>query len=517
MSLKQTPLWLCLLAVWAGTVSAVSQPIPNGTAATDANNSVKIATADYADLWSRLRAGFKLPNKQHRRSIAAAREYARARVSLRQVGERAKPFLWNITTAVEKRGMPTEIALLPVVESGFRPFAHSHGRAAGLWQFLPSTGRHFGLDQDWWYDGRRDVLAATDAALDYLQYLQQRFDNDWLLALAAYNCGEGTVSHAIRKNRRSGKPTDFWSLKLPRETRDYVPRLLGLSLLIQNPQEYGIVLPDIPNRPQVYAVELPGQVDLALVARLANLEIEEIYRLNPGFNRWATKPDGPHRILLPANRSIRFQARLAAIPSGDHIQWQRHTVASGDSLKALARRYGTTRSVLRKANGLTGNHLQRGKQLLVPVAAEQASSYTLSQSNRRASRAKRGRSTRSEHIVHSGDTLWDISRLYGVSYRKLAAWNSMAPSDPLRPGRTLVIWSKKAHAGTGDSGSGGDNAAGGSKQRLSYQVRKGDSLWLISRKFKVAINDLKSWNSLGKSRLLKPGQHLTVYVADHNI
>lgn len=519
MSLNQNLLWLCLLAVGAGTVSAASQPVPGDTTTGNIKTSVKVDRTHYADLWSRLRAGFSLPNKPHRRSVAAAREYARARVSFRRVGERAKPFLWNITTEVEKRGMPTEIALLPVVESGFRPFAYSHGKASGLWQFLPSTGRHFGLDQDWWYDGRRDVLAATDAALDYLQYLHQRFSNDWLLALAAYNCGEGTVSRAIRNNRRSGKPTDFWSLKLPRETRDYVPRLLGLSLLVKNPGDYDIELPDIPNRPQVYAVELPGQVDLALVARLSNLDIEAIYRLNPGFNRWATKPGGPHRILLPANRSIRFQARLAAIPTGDHIQWQRHTVSKGDSLAKLARKYGTTSSVLSKANGLTSKRLKRGSELLVPVAAEQASSYTLSQTNRRASKAASGRGTRTEHIVRDGDTLWDISRLHGVSYRKLAAWNSMTPSDPLRPGRTLVIWSKKADHGNGsaDAGAGAGDADSNGRQRLSYQVRKGDSLWLISRKFKVAINDLKSWNSLDQDRLLKPGQQLTVYVDDRNI
>ena len=522
MSHRQSMLCMCLLAVWAGTAGAVSQRLSNDATDTNTANPAALeanisttpasrpAVQSYPDLWSRLRAGFRLPDKQRRRSITAAREYARARLSLRRVGERAKPFLWYITTEVERRGMPAEFALLPVVESGFRPFAYSPGRAAGLWQFLPATGRHYGLDQDWWYDGRRDVLAATSAALEYLQYLHQRFDNDWLLALAAYNCGEGTVSRAMRVNRRIGKATDFWSLKLPRETRDYVPRLLGLSRLIDNPTDYGIVLPDIPDRPQVYAVELPGQVDLALVARLANLEIEEIYRLNPGFNRWATKPEGPHHILLPVNHSIRFQARLAAIPADDHIQWKQHTVVSGDSLKKLARRYGTTREVLRSVNGMDSSRLKRGSQIRVPVAAEQASSYTLSQSNRRNAKASARGGTRLEHIVRSGDTLWDISRLHGVSYRKLAAWNGISPSAPLRLGKTLVIWSKKP---TGD----GNKVSAGQTHRLSYQVREGDSLWLISRKFKVAINDLKSWNSLGQSRLLKPGQQLTVYVGDHNI
>jgi len=513
MSHNQGILWLFLLAVSAGTANAGNQ---QPTAATTNGAASDITTAQpevvHSDLWSHLRSGFRLGGKQRQRSILAAKEYSRAPVSLRKVGERAKPFLWNITDAVEQRGMPTEIALLPVVESGFRPFAYSHGRAAGLWQFLPATGRHYGLDQDWWYDGRRDVFAATDAALDYLQYLHQRFDNDWLLALAAYNCGEGTVSKAIRKNRRNGKPSDYWSLDLPRETRDYVPRLLGLARLIDQPADYGIRLPPIPDRPQVVSVELPGQVDLALVARLANLDIEQVYRLNPGFNRWATKPDGPHHILIPASHNIRFRARLAAIPVGDHISWQRHTVSSDDSLGRLAKQYGTTRAVLRKANKMDSDRLRRGTALLVPVASKQSSDYTLSQNNRRRPQHGGKRSKRSDYIVRSGDTLWDISRLHGISYRKLAKWNGMSPSDPLKPGRTLVIWqqTKKSASKAGKAGSA-------ETRRLSYRVRKGDSLWRISRKFKVAIADLTSWNSLNSKRQLRPGQQLTVYVDERNI
>jgi len=519
MSRSQSILWLCLLAVWAGAANAVSQQAGVSQSKTSAASPLERSAAiQYPDLWSRIRDGFQLSGKQRKQSLKAAREYGRAKVSLRKVGERARPFLWNITTEVERRGMPTEIALLPVVESGFRPFAYSHGRAAGLWQFLPATGKHYGLNQDWWYDGRRDVLAATEAALDYLQYLHRRFNNDWLLALAAYNCGEGTVSKAIKRNRRNGKRTDFWSLKLPRETRNYVPRLLGLSLLIDKPADYDIKLPPIPNRPQVYVVELPGQVDLALVAKLANLDIEDVYRLNPGFNRWATNPDGPHHILLPTGHSIRFRARLDALPSDDHMQWAHHTVAAGDSLTRVARKYGTTTAVLRQANNLGSNRLKRGSKLLVPIASEHASAYSLSQNNRRSTRANRKRGSRSDYIVRSGDTLWDISRLHGVSYRRLAAWNSMAPSDPLRPGRTLVIWSKgKPGQATGKKATESTDSTAGKQQRLSYQVKKGDSLWLISRKFKVAIADLKSWNSLSSKRHLRPGQQLTVFVDERNI
>ena len=510
MSRSRSALWLCLLSVWASAATAASQQ-PHATEAK--SDTTKLTHAGkppvYNDLWERIRSGFRLTGKHHRASTRAAKEYSRARKSLRATGERARPFLWNITTEVQRRGMPTEIALLPVVESGFRPFAYSHGRAAGLWQFVPATGRRFGLDQDWWYDGRRDVLAATTAALDYLQYLHQRFNNDWLLALAAYNCGEGTVSKAIKKNRRRGKAVDYWSLDLPKETRDYVPRLLGLSLLVAQPSDYGITLPAIPDQPQVYAVELPGQVDLALVARLANLDIEQIYQLNPGFNRWATKPDGPHQILIPAGHSIRFRARLAATASDDHMNWQRHTVLAGDTLGRLAKKFGTTRAVLRKANKLDADKLRRGSQLLVPIASQQSSAYTLSQNNRHKTRPNKTRRTRSDYIVRRGDTLWDISRSHKVSYRKLASWNGMKPSDPLKPGKTLVIWKQPGKAS--------NKSAATNAKKLRYQVKKGDSLWRISRKFNVAIADLKSWNSLDKKRQLRPGQRLTVYVGERNI
>jgi membrane-bound lytic murein transglycosylase D len=275
-----------------------------------ASNSAAPA-APAVDLWARIRDGYAIPDHNNARvkqqfSAYAGRfsAYAGRKDYWLRVSERATPYLHLIVEAIDERGLPQELALLPVVESGFQPFAYSHGRAAGIWQFIPATGRHYGLKQNWWYDGRRDVTAATEAALDYLTYLNEMFDGDWLLALAAYNAGEGTVSRAIKRNRQAGRATDYWSLDLPRETMHYVPRLLAVSEIVAHPERHDIALTPISNEPAVAVVDLEHQVDLALAAELAEIDIETLYALNPGFNRWATAPEGPHR-LKPACRRHR--------------------------------------------------------------------------------------------------------------------------------------------------------------------------------------------------------------------
>ena len=254
--------------------------------------------------------------------------------------------------------MPAEIALLPIVESAYDPFAYSHGRAAGLWQFVPATGKRFGLKQDWWYDGRRDILDSTAAALDYLQYLHKRFKGDWLLALAAYNSGEGTVSKAQRKNRKKGKPVGFWDLALPGETRDYVPKLIALKQLVATPSVYGIKLEGVPNRPYFAVVETAAQIDLAVAADLAGLELDKLYRLNPGFNQWATSPDGPHRLLIPVDQADMFRQ---AVADNELDRWLHHLpVRAGDTVFVPA---GMVHAIL---EGIIAAEIQRLEQGRAP-------------------------------------------------------------------------------------------------------------------------------------------------------
>ena len=288
---------------------------------------------------------------------------------LDRVAERAQPYLHYIVDQVQQRGMPSEIALLPVVESAFQPYAYSSGRAAGIWQFIPGTGRRYGLKLNWWYDGRRDIEASTQAALDYLQYLHDTFDGDWLLALAAYNSGEGTVQKAIRTNQRRHKPTDYWSLHLPRETEQYVPRLLALRQIVADPEQQGINLKTIANEPYLTAVKIDSQLDLATAAKMAEMDLDELHRLNPGFNRWATAPGGPHRLLVPLDKAAIFAINVAELPPEDRVHWVRHRVRNGETLSEVAVHYHTTVKVLTDLNKIRGHLIHNGQHLIIPMTS----------------------------------------------------------------------------------------------------------------------------------------------------
>ncbi len=466
-------------------------------------------------LWNRVREGFALADVETPRIDAELRWYASHPEYLDRVVERARPFLHLIVERIEERGLPTELALLPVVESAFNVFAYSPGRAAGIWQFIPATGKRFGLKQNWWYDGRRDVLAATDAAIDYLSELHDRFDGDWLHALASYNAGSGNVARAIRKNRKRGKPTDFWHLDVPRETRGYVPRLLALRRVVADPAAFGVTLGEIPDLPVLGVTATDGQLDLAVAADLAGLEIDELYRLNPGFNRWATDPAGPHRLLLPLANVPVFESGLQQLPASERLAWERHRVRGGETLSHIAVRYRTTVGHLRAINNLRGNTIRQGHHLLVPKSARARTAYALSSEQRRArTQAKVRKGKRVEHVVRSGDTLWDLSRQYRVSTARLAAWNGLSVRDPIRPGQSLVIWVESGAAANAPAApSRASLSEGQAVQRINYVVRRGDSLSRIASRFNVSLNDLKRWNERRlNGKYLQPGQSLQLYV-----
>lgn len=458
------------------------------------------------DLWDRIRIGYQLPEIEHNRITIERNWYAKHPAYMTRVSERASRYMFHIVEKLEERNMPLEIALLPIVESAFDPFAYSHGRASGMWQIIPGTGKMLGLKQNWWYDGRRDVVASTDAALTYLESLNKRFDGDWLLALAAYNSGAGNVSKAIRKNKKRNKPLDFFSLDLPKETKAYVPRLLALSQLVKSPEEHAIELPSISNESYFAVVDVGSQIDLAQAAELAGIEMSVLYHLNPGFNRWATDPKGPHQLLVPKEIAADFQEKLASIPVEDRVTWERYTIRDGDTLSTIAQKFKVSVSSLQSINHIRGSSIRAGKTLMVPVASKGNTHYSHSIDSRiqqrYASVSKNQSGTSIDYTVQPGDSLWTISREYKVSVKKLARWNSMAPRDTIRPGQKLKIWTKIPK--TAD--------ASGVIRKVNYKVRNGDSLARIAQKFQVQINDIVRWNGINKNKYLQPGQKLTLYV-----
>jgi len=467
------------------------------------------------DVWQRLREKFVLPAQNNKRLDQQLRWYAKHPEYMKRVSERAAPYMHYIAETAEAMNIPSEIALLPIVESAFKPFAYSHGRASGIWQFIPATGKRYGLKQNWWYDGRRDVYASTIAAYKLLTNLQKQFKGDWLLALAAYNSGERNVHRAIRKNKRKGKPTDFWSLKLPPETRAYVPKLLALKRIVANPEKYNVQLTKIENAPYFEKVDTISQIDLARIAELSELPLNEIYKLNPAFNRWSTSPTGPHYILLPIAQAALFKEKLSTLPATDRIRWVRHKIRNGETISHIADKYNTSISSIKRVNRLKKNFLRAGRSLTIPVASKSLRSYKLSANQRLKKQQNIPRKgIKISHIVRQGDTFWSLSRQHKVGIRSIAKWNGMAPRDTLKPGQKLIIWSK---TGLTVSHNDPENLFIPKKrnimQRIGYRVRNGDSLARIATKFRVSIRQLLRWNKrLHRKKYLQPGQRVTLYV-----
>lgn len=456
------------------------------------------------NVWDRARNQFSFEIPDDKRVTLQRDWYLKHPEYMARVTRRAKPFLYYIVNEIEKRDMPLELVLLPIVESAFDPFAYSHGRAAGMWQFIPGTAKRFGLAQTWWYDGRRDVIASTQGALDYLEYLNKMFDGNWLHALAAYNSGEGRVGRAIKRNAKNNKSTEFWALDLPKETRAYVPKLLALADILKNKELYEFNWPSVDNAPVIGEVDIGSQVDLAFAADLAGMELKALHALNPGFNRWATDPNGPHRLILPIDKVEAFSTELANIDRNDRLNWVRHKVKSGDSLLKIAHQYHTTTDIIKQVNDMKGDMIRIGDFVMVPVALKSLDAYSLSADQRLAkTQNKQHGSYQLTHKIKSGDTFWDLSRKYKVTTRDLAKWNGMAPTDPLMPGKDLVVWVNQVSD---------EQKRDAIMRSLTYTVRNGDSLSRIASKFNVRTSDISKWNNLNPKRYLQPGQKLKLYV-----
>ncbi|MEO8017265.1 MAG: LysM peptidoglycan-binding domain-containing protein [Pseudomonadota bacterium] len=493
----------------------VAEAVPEGAAElaadpVDSSRTIAGLTPDqYPDVFDRIRAGFKLEDVDSRQIDTQLAFFANNPAYLERVFGRAVPYMHHIVQEIERRGMPLELALLPVVESAFEPYAQSWVRANGLWQFMPGTGERFGLKQDWWYDGRRDVVESTRAALDYLQYMHDEFFDDWLLAIAAYNCGEFRVQREVNNNRAAGKPVDFFSLKLPAETRAYVPKLLAMRRLVANPEDYGIAFSPIANEAYFVKVETGGQLDLTLAAELAGITLDEVYELNPGFHRWATDPAGPHFLLLPRDAADAFSRNLALLSPDERVRVSLHKVKSGESVASIAQKYKTQAIVVRDMNSLeTGAPLLVGSELRVPTAVVNLPAKVMLAAARVDGRGGRTGRRPSVHVVRSGDSLWRIAKKNRMDVATLARMNGMGPGDTLRAGQKLVLNTRAPSSASRSTSSGG-------ARQVSYKVRSGDTLSRIAQVFGVTVSDLVNWNGISKQTTLRPGQKLTVNVRRH--
>ncbi|WAG80869.1 LysM peptidoglycan-binding domain-containing protein [Metapseudomonas furukawaii] len=457
------------------------------------------------DIWERMRNGFKLQEEigVNPRVERQRLWYVSKPSVLESASERGSLYIHYVVERLEERNMPLELALLPVVESSYNPFAYSRSHAVGLWQFIPATGRHYNLRQTNWYDGRRDITASTNAALNYLERLHEMFNGDWLLALAAYNAGEGTVSRAIERNQKLGLPTDYWNLPLPQETQNYVPKLLALSQLVMAPEAYGVNLNPIANEPYFEVVEVKQQrLDLSQAAELANIDADEMYQLNPAFKKRITL-DGPQHLLVPTDKAEQFTANLALMKPRELVDWQQYRVRNGDSLHGIANRYHVTVKTLKEINGLSSNHLRVGQQLSIPMEPGMKPEQPLFQNVARASAPAVTRN----HKVRSGDSLWTLARQYKVDVKDIKRWNNLK-GNHLRAGQVLKLQGGPAQVASASSAT---RKSQGRESVTYYKVRRGDSLYMIAKRFNVEMKHLQRWNPRSGSAL-KPGQTLTLYL-----
>ncbi len=439
------------------------------------------------DLWQRLRDGFEItPEKLPYTANKQLNRYLKNPHNLNILFKRSTPYLFHVTEQLENANLPLELALLPIVESNYDPLAYSPSHAVGLWQFIPSTATSLGLERSRWYEGRRDVVQSTAAAATYLAYLNKQFSGNWMHALAAYNSGEGAVRKAIRKNRRLGKTTDFWSLRLPRETKNYVPQLMALASIVKDAEKHQIKLPEIDNSSFFDIVELPGQIELAKIIEVTDVDEVTFTQLNSAYRRSVTPPKTGYSVLLPVDKSGVLSEFLATTDPSTWAQYREYIVQSGDTLSHIAKRYQQTTTQIKSTNRLRNDFLRVGQILRIPPNGEVAvlTEYKTLQTQ--------------TYTVVAGDTLSEIAEKHKVSIRNLKRSNNLS-SNLINVGQVLII---KAPS----------NPKATPIRKLNYQVRSGDSLYLIAKKFNLKISDITSWNKLDKNKYLQPGQRLTLYI-----
>ncbi len=443
------------------------------------------------NVWDVLRGQFTLNHESTQPAVQQQIRWIIAHPSyIQKIARQSEPYIYHIVTEIRNRKLPGELALIPMIESAYDPFAYSGAGAAGLWQLMPGTGTDLGLKQDWWFDGRRSIGPSTNAALNYLAYLHRFFNGDWVLAFAAYDSGEGTLARIIKNSNLSGRKISFWSLNVPQETRAYIPRLLALAEIIQNPRRYRVELPDIPHAPYFEEVNIGSQIDLNHAAKLAGISYKDLIKLNPGFNRWATAPYRPYKLLIPASKVDDFSRNLANVPIDERVSWTRHKVSAGDNLVLIAERYHTTVNLIKELNQLKTSAVKKGQFVLIPsgrkpVIATKASTPA----GPKTSHFMATKQYKVIHIVQKNESYQQVQLKYGVTAHDIQSWNHLGSKNQLRQGQQLIIWKRSSTTGI-------------------YIVRAGDALSTIAQRNNTKTNRLVQLNPGLKGKPLRIGQKI---------
>ena len=434
------------------------------------------------NVWEVLRKQFKLSHELNRPEVQNQLRWLIAHPSYLNDLARAEPYIYHIITEIKRRNLPGEIAIIPMIESSFDPFAYSGAGAAGLWQLMPGTGTDLGLKRDWWFDARRSIGPSTDAALNYLAYLNKFFNGNWVLAFAAYDSGEGTMSRIIKNSGQANhKDINFWTLHVPQETKAYIPRLLALAEVIQNPQRYRVQLPDIPHAPYFEEVNIGSQIDLNHAAELAGISYQDLIKLNPGYNHWATAPYRPYKLLIPADKVEDFSRNLANMPLEDRVSWPQHQVSAGDNLNLIAKKYNTSINLIKELNQLKSNAVKKGQVVLIPSKKRPITAKT----RLIKTPPQILKQYKVIHIVQAQDSFNSLEKKYNVTGAQIQRWNHLK-SKPLHKGQALIIWK--------------------TRQPRLYRVKSGETLSQIAYKHQLTLSKLIQLNPGFKIKPIRAGQ-----------
>ena len=393
-------------------------------------------------------------------------------------------FMYFVIEELEREQLPLELSLIPYIESNYDPFSISSSGAVGMWQFMPRTGRLYELNKTWWNEDRHDPYRSSQAAVGYLKYLYNRFGQDIYLTLAAYNAGPTLLDRRINQNKRRGLETDFWSLSLPNQTKEYVPKYLALKELVFNAEKYELLLPDIPNSPVVRRIKIPGQVEIITLSEFLDIKPELLYKLNAGYTKWASAPKDESIFYIPIDKYFLFESEANPFQDTNQINWISHVVESGDSLWALASKYDTEVQIIEQINFLNNDLLTIGSTLLIPLSKTPTNNFIPYEM----------------HIVSEGDTLWDIANTYNLQVSDLAKMNSIDERSYLQLGQQLTIGNKNIHRNIESK-----------KRTILYSIKQGDNLYKISELFDVTIKSIEEINDFSDDSLM-PGQIIKIAI-----